>query len=205
MKFLIKNLFNKSSIYRTATFVCTIIIISTVFKTASFADDILRLQIKGESSGVIDIRLNEKVAPNHVKRIKKLTKERLYDGVAFHRVIENFMAQTGDVKYGKIKSFDPSLAGMGGSDYPMLEAEFSELPFIEGTVGMARSQDPNSANSQFFIMFAPAPHLNKKYTIVGNVVAGINIVNAIKKGTRATNGSVQDPDYISTAEIITGN
>ena len=183
-------------------FACLLFLLIVSFSTNTFADDILRLQIKGESSGLIDIRLNEDLAPQHVKRIKLLTNEKLYDGVVFHRVIPNFMAQTGDVQYGNIISFEPSLVGMGGSKYPMLDSEFSDLPFIEGTVGMARSQDPNSSNSQFFIMFEPAPHLNGKYTIVGDVVVGMNIVHSIKKGGRANNGSVKTPDYILKAEII---
>jgi peptidyl-prolyl cis-trans isomerase A (cyclophilin A) len=181
------------------------LVIGLTLNTITFAEDILRLEINGQSSGVIDILLNEKLAPEHVKRIKLLTNQKLYDGVVFHRVIPNFMAQTGDVKYGNISSFEPSLVGMGGSEYPMLVQEFSQATFVQGTVGMARSQDPNSANSQFFIMFDPAPHLNGKYTVVGNVVAGMNVVSTIKKGTQANNGSVESPDFIEKAEIIERN
>ena len=173
--------------------------------SVSFADDILRLQIKGQTLGVIDILLNKDLAPQHVKRLKLLTTEGLYDGVAFHRGIPNFMAQTGDVKYGNINSFKPSLVGMGGSEHPMLGAEFSQVPFAKGIVGMARSQDPNSANSQFFIMLNYAPHLNGKYTVVGEVIVGMNVVLDIKKGTSANNGSVSSPDYIEKAKIIKSN
>ena len=167
-----------------------------------FANDILRLNITGESTGTIDILLNDTVAPRHVERLRLLTLEKKYDGVAFHRVIPGFMAQTGDVKFGNINNFDPSLVGMGGSDYPMLKEEFSDEKFLRGTVGMARSRDPNSANSQFFIMFEPAPHLDGQYTIVGEVIAGLDVVLGIKKGTSVNNGSVKDPDFILTAEIL---
>jgi cyclophilin family peptidyl-prolyl cis-trans isomerase len=188
-----------------ATYFFFSLVIGLTLNTITFAEDILRLEINGQSSGVIDILLNEKLAPEHVKRIKLLTNQKLYDGVVFHRVIPNFMAQTGDVKYGNISSFEPSLVGMGGSEYPMLVEEFSQATFVKGTVGMARSQDPNSANSQFFIMFDPAPHLNGKYTVVGNVVAGMNVVGTIKKGTQANNGSVEFPDFIEKAEFIERN
>jgi cyclophilin family peptidyl-prolyl cis-trans isomerase len=174
---------------------------SSIFVHFANAGDILRLTIVGEANGVIEVRLNETVAPNHTKRIKLLTKEKHYDGVVFHRVIDGFMAQTGDVKFGNVEMFKPELVGTGGSIYPNLSAEFSTLPFIEGTVGMARSMDPNSANSQFFIMFEPAPHLDGKYTIVGKVISGMDIVHAIKKGLIATNGTVESPDSILSAEI----
>ena len=167
-----------------------------------FANDILRLNITGESTGTIDILLNDTVAPRHVERLRLLTLEKKYDGVAFHRVIPGFMAQTGDVKFGNINNFEPSLVGMGGSDYPMLKEEFSDEKFLRGSVGMARSRDPNSANSQFFIMFEPAPHLDGQYTIVGEVIAGLDVVLGIKKGTSVNNGSVKDPDFILTAEIL---
>ena len=170
--------------------------------SVSFAGDVLRLNVNGKNSGVVDILLNTKQAPEHVKRIKILTSEKQYDGVVFHRVIAGFMAQTGDVKFGNINTFDSSLVGMGGSDYPMLKAEFSNLEFRRGTVGMARSRDPNSANSQFFIMFEPAPHLDGKYTVIGEVINGIDTVLNIKKGSAANNGAVVSPDYILTAEII---
>ena len=179
-----------------------ILSISFCFVSTVFANDILRLNITGESTGTIDILLNDTVAPRHVERLRLLTLEKKYDGVAFHRVIPGFMAQTGDVKFGNINNFDPSLVGMGGSDYPMLKEEFSDEKFLRGTVGMARSRDPNSANSQFFIMFEPAPHLDGQYTIVGEVIAGLDVVLGIKKGTSVNNGSVKDPDFILTAEIL---
>ena len=202
MTFLIGQLVNKIKNTCFAFCLAIPIIVSLGINTAIFANDILRLTINGHSTGIIDIRLNEEFAPKHVKRIKLLVNEKLYDGVVFHRVIPNFMAQTGDVKYGNITSLDSSLVGMGGSEYPMLVEEFSNLPFVHGTVGMARSQDPNSANSQFFIMFEPAPHLNGKYTVVGEVVEGMNVVQMIKKGKQSSNGSVEVPDYIVKAEII---
>jgi peptidylprolyl isomerase len=205
MTFSIDVLIKKIGLSNKIAYFFLIVFVGTVSNSAALADDILRLQIKGQSSGLIDIRLNKEVAPQHVKRIKLLTKEKQYDGVVFHRVIPNFMAQTGDVKYGQITSLEPALVGMGGSEYPMLVEEFSQLSFVQGTVGMARSQDPNSANSQFFIMLEPAPHLNEKYTIVGEVVSGMDVVKAIKKGTRANNGAVESPDFIAKAEIITNN
>ena len=205
MRLLVGSLINKTYLISKLYQVLLLLMVNLALSTTTFANDILRLQIEGQSRGVIDIRLNKDLAPEHVKRIKLLTNEKLYDGVVFHRVIPNFMAQTGDVKYGNRALFDPSLVGIGGSEYPMLGEEFSQLPFVKGTVGMARSQNPNSANSQFFIMFEPAPHLNGKYTIVGDVVRGMSIVQAIKKGTRATNGSVDTPDFILKAEIISDN
>lgn len=145
--------------------------------------------------GPVVIQLMPDVAPQHVKRIKELAAKGAYDNVAFHRVIEGFMAQTGDVQYGNMaKDFKPEMAGMGGSDLPNLPAEFSKVPFERGTVGMARSQDPDSANSQFFIMFAPGDFLNGQYTVVGKVVSGMQYVDKIKRGDESNNGAVTDPD-----------
>ena len=159
---------------------------------ARAADDFLTIQLK---DGPVVIQLMPDVAPNHVKRLEELAKKGEYDNVAFHRVIEGFMAQTGDVKYGNMsKDFKPDMAGMGGSDLPDLKAEFSKVPFERGTVGMARAQDPNSANSQFFIMFAPGDFLNGQYTVVGKVVSGMELVDKIKRGDDANNGVVTDPD-----------
>ncbi|MEF2550135.1 peptidylprolyl isomerase [Aurantimonas sp. A2-1-M11] len=135
-------------------------------------------------NGDIGIQLRPDLAPNHVERIKALAEDGFYDGVVFHRVIDGFMAQTGD----------PTGTGMGGSEEPDLKAEFSDETFDRGTVGMARSQDPNSANSQFFIMLADGDFLDGQYTVVGDVVSGMEIVDAIKKGDPAQNGSVTDPD-----------
>ena len=148
-------------------------------------------------NGDVKIELFNDVAPKHVERIKKLAHEGLYDNVVFHRVIDGFMAQTGDVKFGNSSSKDFNLnkAGMGGSNLPDLTAEFNELPHEKGTVSMARSSDPNSANSQFFICFEPAPFLDRQYTVFGKVIEGMEFVDKIKKGT-GSNGSVSDPDKI---------
>jgi peptidyl-prolyl cis-trans isomerase A (cyclophilin A) len=152
----------------------------------------LTIQLK---DGPVVVKLMPEVAPKHVEQIKTLAQKGAYDNVAFHRVIDGFMAQTGDVQFGNTtKNFDPQRAGMGGSDLPDIQAEFSDVPFERGTVGMARSQDPNSANSQFFIMFAPGDFLNGQYTVVGKVVSGMENVDKIKRGDDANNGSVSDPD-----------
>lgn len=154
-------------------------------------------------NGDVVIKLRPDLAPKHVAQIEKLTKEGAYDNVVFHRVIPDFMAQTGDVKFGKKGSadFNPRRAGMGGSNYPDIPAEFSKAPFKRGTVGMARSQDPNSANSQFFICFDDAPFLNGQYTVVGEVVKGMDVVDKVKKGRTDNNGSVEDPDIIVKAHL----
>ena len=170
------------------------ILTNFVLVGSSFAESILRLKIAGESMGTISILLNEKSAPNHVERIKLLTREKQYDGVVFHRVIAGFMAQTGDVKHGKSDSqeFNLDLAGTGGSNYPDLKAEFNDIAHVEGVLSMARSQNPDSANSQFFICFAAAPHLDRNYTAFGKVVKGMEFVHQIKKG-EGPNGSVSAP------------
>lgn len=153
-------------------------------------------------SGDVTIALRPDLAPKHVAQIKKLVREGAYDNVAFHRVIAGFMAQTGDVKYGNTKKgYDAQLVGTGGSDLPDLPAEFSKEPYVRGTVGMARSQNPNSANSQFFIMFAPAPSLDGDYTVIGNVESGMEFVDMIKKGDPAGNGAVTDPDSMIKVRI----
>ena len=148
--------------------------------------------------GDIKIELFEDVAPNHVKRIKQLTKDGKYDGVVFHRVIDGFMAQTGDVQYGNSSNdqFDLKRAGMGGSDLPDLKEEFSDLPHERGTLSMARSQDPNSANSQFFICFKESSFLDRQYTVFGKVIEGMDLVDKIKRGDQNNNGSVSNPDKI---------
>ena len=148
--------------------------------------------------GDVKIELFEDKAPNHVKRIKELADKGLYDNVVFHRVIDGFMAQTGDVKFGNSESsdFNLSRAGMGGSDLPDLEQEFNSLPHDRGTLSMARSQDPNSANSQFFICFQPAPFLDRQYTVFGKVIEGMEFVDKIKRGDESNNGAVSDPDKI---------
>lgn len=155
------------------------------------AADFITIQLK---DGPVVIELNDK-APKHAERIKALAAAGEYDNVAFHRVIKGFMAQTGDVQYGDMADgYQAGAAGTGGSSQPDLPAEFSDIPFERGTVGMARAQDPNSANSQFFIMFAPGDFLNGQYTVVGKVVSGMENVDKIKLGDDANNGSVTDPD-----------
>ena len=158
-------------------------------------ENIMILKLK---DGDIKIELFEDVAPNHVKRIKQLAKDGKYDGVVFHRVIDGFMAQTGDVQYGNSSNdqFDLKRAGMGGSDLPDLKEEFSDLPHERGTLSMARSQDPNSANSQFFICFKEASFLDRQYTVFGKVIEGMDLVDKIKRGDQNNNGSVSNPDKI---------
>jgi len=148
--------------------------------------------------GDVKIELYEDVAPNHVKRIKELADSGQYNDVVFHRVIDGFMAQTGDVKFGNSSSndFNLSRAGMGGSDLPDLKQEFSSLPHDRGTLSMARSSDPNSANSQFFICFKPAPFLDRQYTVFGKVLEGMEFVDMIKRGDDSNNGAVSEPDKI---------
>ncbi len=147
--------------------------------------------------GDVKIELFTDVAPNHVKRITELANGGKYDGVVFHRVIDGFMAQTGDVQFGNSSSdsFNLSRAGMGGSDLPNLKEEFNDLPHERGTLSMARSSDPNSANSQFFICFGPTPHLDRQYTVFGKVTEGMEFVDMITKGD-GPNGSVSNPDKI---------
>jgi len=159
---------------------------------AAGPDDFLTIQLK---DGPVVIQLMPEVAPKHVAQIKALAAKGAYDNVVFHRVINNFMAQTGDVKFGKegAPGFNPARAGTGGSDLPNLPAEFSKVPFERGIIGMARSQDPNSANSQFFIMFTKYPSLDNQYTVVGKVVSGMEFVDKIKRG-QGGNGEVSSPD-----------
>ena len=147
--------------------------------------------------GEVKIELFKDDAPNHVERIKKLANDGNYDGVVFHRVIDGFMAQTGDVKFGNSKNsnFNLSLAGTGGSDLPNLKAEFTDIPHVRGTLSAARSTDPNSANSQFFICYDAAPHLDRQYSVFGKVTKGMEYVDKIKKGNPNT-GAVQNPDKI---------
>ena len=160
----------------------------------------LEIDIAGEAEGTIIIDLFEEVAPLHVARIATLAQEGAYNEVVFHRVIDGFMAQTGDVEYGRMGQ-DMRYAGRGGSQYPDLPAEFSEITFDRGVIGMARAQNPNSANSQFFIMFAPGPFLDGQYTVVGQVVGGMEVVDAIKRG-RGQNGAViGTPDYMRALRL----
>ena len=147
--------------------------------------------------GDVEIELYPKIAPNHVKRFETLANEGKYDGVVFHRVISGFMAQTGDVKFGNSNSpdYNLDLAGTGGSDLPNLKAEFSDVAHNKGVLSMARSADPNSANSQFFIVFESAPHLDRSYSAFGKVIKGMELIDKIKKGD-GSSGSVSDPDKI---------
>ena len=147
--------------------------------------------------GEVQIELYPEKAPNHVKRFKELSDQGKYDNVVFHRVIEGFMAQTGDVKFGSTSGadFNLTLAGTGGSDLPDLKAEFSDVAHTRGTLSAARSSDPNSANSQFFICFNSAPHLDRQYSAFGKVIKGMEFVDMIKKGD-PNSGSVRDPDKI---------
>jgi peptidylprolyl isomerase len=160
----------------------------------------LEIDVAGEANGTIAVDLFEDVAPQHVAQIVALASEGAYDNVVFHRVIEGFMAQTGDVQYGRTGG-DLGQAGMGGSERPDLPAEFSDRSFTRGTVGMARSQDPNSANSQFFIMFADAPHLDGQYTVVGEVTSGLEVLDAIKRG-EGGNGEVTEPDVMTDVRVV---
>ncbi|MDP5336457.1 MAG: peptidylprolyl isomerase [Paracoccaceae bacterium] len=161
----------------------------------------IQIQVEGEASGTITIDLLEDVAPEHTAQIAAIAAEGGYDGVVFHRVIEGFMAQTGDVEFGKLGG-NMSRAGMGGSNRPDLRAEFSDIPFDRGVVGMARSQNPNSANSQFFIMFDEGYFLNGQYTVVGRVTEGMEVVDAIKRG-KGQNGMVTgQPDVMKTVTVI---
>ena len=173
-----------------------ILIFFLILQTNTLAkENIMILKLK---DGDVKIELFKDVAPNHVERIKKLADDGNYDGVVFHRVIDGFMAQTGDVKFGNTNNndFDLNRAGMGGSDLPDLKSEFNNLPHDRGTLSMARSADPNSANSQFFICFEPAPFLDRQYTVFGKVISGMEYVDKIKRGDSNNNGAVKDPDKI---------
>jgi cyclophilin family peptidyl-prolyl cis-trans isomerase len=169
---------------------------------AAHAADAENTMIIALKDGEVSIALRPDLAPAHVEQIKALAREGAYDNVAFHRVIDGFMAQTGDVQFGDMEDgYDPARAGTGGSSRPDLKAEFSNEPFVRGTVGMARSADPDSANSQFFIMFAPASHLDGQYTVVGNVESGMELVDHIKKGDDPNTGTVEAPDRMLDVRI----
>ena len=164
-----------------------------------YSEEIMIMELK---DGIVELELYSDIAPNHVERFKDLAKKGLYDGVVFHRVIEGFMAQSGDVKFGNSnsKDFNLSLAGTGGSDMPDLKSEFSDVPHDRGVLSAARSADPNSANSQFFICFQPAPHLDRQYTVFGKVIKGMEFIDKIKKGD-GPNGSVRSPDKIISLKL----
>ena len=187
-----------------------IILIGIMFLLSSeiiSARDLMRLEISGQVQGLVDIELLEDLAPNHVDQIKNLVSQKEYDGVVFHRVIQGFMAQSGDVMFGNLyNDFQPTMVGRGGSQLNDLKAEFSAESFDRGIVGMARSQDPNSANSQFFIMLADGHFLNGKYTVFGKVISGMDIVDQIKKGNKENNGMIsKDPDFMKQVTIIYGD
>ncbi|MEQ1944422.1 peptidylprolyl isomerase [Mesorhizobium sp. VNQ89] len=183
------------------------VVAATLFTTglaqAADPENTLIITLK---DGDVTIALRPDLAPQHVARIKELAREGAYDNVAFHRVIDGFMAQTGDVQYGDLNDgYDASAAGMGSSDKPDLPAEFTAEPFVRGTVGMARAQNPNSANSQFFITFGDASFLNNQYTVVGQVESGMDLVDNIKKGDEGNNGSVTDPDRMIKVRVAADN
>ena len=160
----------------------------------------LEIDVQGEANGTIVIDLYEETAPLHVTQITAIAADGDYNGVVFHRVIDGFMAQTGDVQNG-VMGGDMSRAGTGGSDLPDIPAEFSDIPFERGIVGMARAQNPNSANSQFFIMFEPGYFLNGQYTVVGEVTAGMEVVDAIKRGTGANGAVIGQPDMMAEVRV----
>ena len=172
-----------------------ILIFLFISSNLSAEENTMILKLK---DGDVKIELFPDVAPDHVKRIKELANSGKYNGVVFHRVIDGFMAQTGDVQFGNSdsKEFNLSRAGMGGSDLPDLKAEFNNLPHERGTLSMARSQNPDSANSQFFISVQPAPFLDRQYAVFGKVISGMEFVDKIKRGDSNNNGAVTDPDKI---------
>jgi len=165
----------------------------------------MQIEVSGSTDGTVEIELMENISPNHVKQIINLVNNKKYDGVVFHRVIDGFMAQTGDVKFGNVfLGFSPEVVGTGGSDLDDLKSEFSDIPFDRGIVGMARAQNPNSANSQFFIMLEDGHFLNGNYTVFGKVISGMNVVDNIKKGDPDKNGMIEkNPDYMR--EVIIKN
>ena len=176
-------------------FIKIVLIFFIITNQTMSEENIMILKLK---DGDVKIELFEDTAPNHVKRIKELANSGKYDNVVFHRVIDGFMAQTGDLKFGNSSSsdFNLKMAGMGGSDLPDLNQEFNSLPHERGTLSMARSSDPNSANSQFFICFKSAPFLDRQYTVFGKVIEGMEFVDKIKRGDQNNNGAVSDPDKI---------
>jgi peptidylprolyl isomerase len=160
----------------------------------------LEVDIAGEANGTIKIDLFEDIAPKHVAQITAIAESGDYDNVVFHRVIDGFMAQTGDVENG-VAGGNLARAGTGGSDLGNIDAEFSDKPFERGIVGMARAQNPNSANSQFFIMFEPGYFLNGQYTVIGEVVEGMDIVDQIKLGRGPNGAVVGEPDKMAAVRV----
>ena len=174
------------------------------FIKSSMAQDLTNIVYLELKDGKVVIEMKPGYAPEHVKRIKELISEKFYDGLKFHRVIDGFMAQTGDVQFGNSTSNDYDLrrAGTGGSTLPDLPSEFSDLPHLRGTLSMARSQDPNSANSQFFICFKDSAFLDRQYTVFGKVIEGMENVDKIKRGDQNQNGAVENPDKIISFKSI---
>lgn len=173
------------------------------FAAPTFAADdenMLVIEVGGATSGTVEIELLPDLAPGHVARIKELARAGSYDGVVFHRVIPGFMAQTGDVEHGTLDAVGAGRAGMGGSDLPDLAQEFNNEPHVEGVVSMARAQNPNSANSQFFIVFDDATFLDNQYTVFGRVTSGMEVVHSIKKGV-GQSGAVTDPDHMVSVRV----
>ena len=175
-------------------FIYLFIVFFSLVTTKVMAKNIMILKL---SYGEVEIELYPEKAPNHVERFKKLAEDGKYNGVVFHRVIDGFMAQTGDVKFGNTNSpeFNLSLAGTGGSDLPNLKAEFTDIAHTRGILSAARSADPDSANSQFFICFESAPHLDRQYSAFGKVIKGMEFIDQIKKGDPSS-GAVSNPDKI---------
>ena len=180
-------------------FIYLLIIFFSLVNTNIMAQNLMVLKL---SYGDVEIELYPEKAPNHVQRFKQLSEEGKYDGVVFHRVIEGFMAQTGDVKFGNTSSpdFNLALAGTGGSTLPNLKAEFSDIAHTRGILSAARSADPNSANSQFFICFDSAPHLDRQYSAFGKVIKGMEFIDKIKKGD-PNSGAVPKPDKIISLRV----
>tara|TARA_Y100000590_G_scaffold434996_1_gene553898 strand:+ start:3559 stop:4116 length:558 start_codon:yes stop_codon:yes gene_type:complete len=170
-----------------------------IINNSNAEENIMILKLK---DGDVEIELFKDIAPNHVERFTKLANEKKYDGVVFHRVIDGFMAQTGDVQFGNssTENYDLKQVGTGGSEYPDLKSEFSDLPHVRGTLSMARSQDPNSANSQFFICFKDSAFLDRQYTVFGKVIKGMEFVDLIKRGA-GSNGEVSEPDKIISLSV----
>ena len=169
------------------------LVVSEAKPSSPSPENVIVIELK---DGPVVIETFPDVAPKHVERIEKLARSGKYDGVAFHRVIEGFMAQTGDVEFGNVKDFSNSRVGTGGSDLPDLKEEFNDKKHVRGTCSMARSSSPNSANSQFFICFEPSPFLDRQYTVWGQVIEGMDHVDKIKMGSSRNNGSVSDPDHM---------
>ena len=161
----------------------------------------LKINVTGAANGQIEIDLLKDVAPKHVAQIVALAEAGFYDGVYFHRVIDGFMAQTGDGEFARVGSGDRSGWGRGGSELPDIPAEFSEIPFDRGVVGMARAAHPDSANSQFFIMFEPGYFLNGNYTVIGRVTSGFEVLDAITRGDPRTGAIVGTPDWMEQVEV----